>query len=512
MNGRMSQIEKEQYDQFQCSGSVDVLNMLYKTAGMPDTKVSAMNLTFSPQFVQLGKFDGMIGKNDLHADGRIENFMPYLFKDSALLTGTFNMRSAMMNLNEFSGDESAPATQPAAEESSSMSVIEVPANIDFTLTTSITKMIYDNINMDNVTGAVVMRNRAIDLDQLKMNLMGGTMVMDGSYSTVNPVIPKVDFKMDIADFDIQQTFASFNTVQKLVPIGKNSKGKFSTNMSYTSDLDQAMMPVLTTVNGSGVLRTKQVEVDGFEPLKKLDEALKLNKFKKVTFNDIALTFKIENGRVSTDPFDFNVGKVKGKIGGSTGIDQSIKYVAEMSIPRTEFGAANTALNSMVSSANAKGVPVQLGDMVNVSAIFGGTVTNPTVSTNLKEAGGNMLDNLKDQVVGTVTQKIDSLKDVGKGKACDEARQILADAQKKADEARTAGYSAADQAQKAADAEADKVEKSFKNPLEKAAKKAAADAMRKKSADANKSAKAAADKKAADIMADAQKRADEKCPK
>lgn len=517
MKGRMSAIEQEKYEQFMATGTVEVANMLYKTKDIPyGTKIDAMNMTFSPQFVELTKFDGSIGKSDLHADGRIDNFLQYLFKDS-LLTGRFNFRSANMNLNEFMSDESTTTTttttQPASTESSDMSIIEVPSNLDFTLNSTITQLLYDDITMDNVSGVVHLRNSMIDMEQLKMQLMGGSMLMNGRYSTQNTGVPKVDFKLDVTDFDIQQTFKKFNTVQKLAPIGQYTKGRFSTKLNYKSDLDATMMPIINTIYGQGVLKTRQVEVEAFEPLKKLDEALKTNKFKKLTLSDLNLvSYKIEQGRLIIEPFDFKAGKSNGKVGGSTGIDQTIKYVMDISIPRAEFGPVNTALNGLVSQANAKGVPINLGDMVNVQALFGGTVLKPTVTTNLREAAGNLADQMKETIKQVVTQKVDSFKNVGMDKARAEADKILADAQKRADALKAQAYSAADHVKTAAYAEADKIEKSAKNPLEKAGKKIAADKIRQQADAANQKAKKEADDKAKAIMDEARKQADAKLSK
>ncbi len=511
MNGRMSQIEKSQYDQFQCSGTVEVLNMLYKTKSVGyDMSIADMNMNFTPQFIALSKFDGKLGRNDIHADGRIDNLMTYLFKDS-LLRGTFNMNSSLMDLNQFMTPSTTTAAATPAD-TSAMSVIDVPGNIDFTLKSTISKLIYQDINMDNVAGTVVVRNKTVSISDLMMNLLGGKMTLNGKYSTQNPTVPKVDFKVDVNDFDIQQTFKTFPTVAKMVPVAKYTNGRFSTKINYTSDLDHAMMPVITTVNGQGTLSTKQVEISGFAPLDKLDDALKINKFKKVTFSDLNLvSYKIENGRVSTDPFDFKVGKASGQMGGSTGIDQSIKYVMNVGIPREEFGPANTALNSLVSSATAKGVPVKLGDVVNVQALFGGTVTNPTVTTNLKEAGENIADELKKTVVDTLKKTATAIINNATDQACKDAQAKLDDAKKQAELTKTAAYNLADQALKANNTNADNLEKSSSNPLAKVANKKAADVMRQKGIDENKKAKANADQAETDAIKKAQDEHDKNCP-
>jgi hypothetical protein len=52
------------------------------------------------------------------------------------------------------------------------------------------------------------------------------------------------------------------TVQKMAPIAKTCKGKFSTNLTMKAVLDQHMQPDLNTLTGHGTLRTKSVRVEG----------------------------------------------------------------------------------------------------------------------------------------------------------------------------------------------------------------------------------------------------------
>jgi hypothetical protein len=80
MNGRMSMIEQKKYDQFKASGSVIVDKMNYKTASLPfEVMLNTMKLNFTPQFVELAAFDAKMGKSDVNATGKIENFMQVYF-------------------------------------------------------------------------------------------------------------------------------------------------------------------------------------------------------------------------------------------------------------------------------------------------------------------------------------------------------------------------------------------------------------------------------------------------
>lgn len=477
--GRMSQIDAGQYDQFKASGNMMVNNMKYQAKDMPyGVLINTMKMTFTPQYVSMDELNALLGKNDVQASGRIDNMLQYFFKDQ-LLKGTFTMHSNLMDLNQFmtpttAATTPAPATTPAA--SSSMAVIQVPGNIDVTLNSTITKLIYDDINMDNVSGAVLVHDHVADLSKLTMSTMGGQMTINGSYDTKDELKPKINFDLDVKEFDIKQTFSTFNTVQKLAPIGKYATGKFSTSLKFAGDLDDKMMPVMPSVNGKGSLSTKQVVIQSFEPLKKLDDELKLNKFKNITLSDLSpIGFSISNGRVFVDKFTFKNGKTTGDMQGSTGLDETIDYTMSVLVPRSEFGsAANTVINNLTAQATAKlGKPVTVGENVDLKVLFGGTITKPTIKTSLKEAAGD----LKNTVTQTVTTIVNNAIDSAKIKAKAAAQKAFNDAKAQAEQVRDAAKKAADAAYQSSQSAADQVEKSYKNPLEKAAKKLAADKMR-----------------------------------
>ncbi len=87
--GRMSSLDKKEYDKFNASGDLQVNKMLYKSTTLPyEILLNSMKMNFTNQFVELSAFDAKLGNSDVQATGRIENFMQYLFKNE-LIKGAF---------------------------------------------------------------------------------------------------------------------------------------------------------------------------------------------------------------------------------------------------------------------------------------------------------------------------------------------------------------------------------------------------------------------------------------
>jgi hypothetical protein len=474
--GNMSSIDKKEYDKFKASGSLAIDKMNYKTASLPyEVHLNTMLLNFTTQFVELAKFDAKMGKSDVQANGRIDNLIQYLFKDS-LIKGAFAINSNLMDLNELMGSSAsttaaAPATTTAPTSTASTVVAAVPANIDFNLDAKIGKVIYTNLILDNMIGNIIVRNQKVDMTNLKMNTMGGALTINGFYETSNIKKPTTGLNLKVENFDIQETFKTFNSVQKLAPVGQYAKGKFTATIeNFNTSLNQNMEPDLNAVKASGVFKTDKVNVGGFPPFMKLGEALKIEQLKNMDVSNLLVNYQIKDGRVVMAPFDTKISNVPTNISGSTGFDQTIDYKWKMAIPKSMFGgAANSALSGLLEQGNAAaGTNLTMGDKVNVTALFGGTVMRPTVKTSLK-------DDAKSTVATVTTQALNA----GIDKALIEAQKILDDAKAKCEQSKTEAQATADKTKQEGYAEADKLVEQAGNPIAKIAAKKAAEVAKKK---------------------------------
>lgn len=509
LKGKQSAIDEERYEDFTAKGQFIILDMLYKTDSLPyDIELKQMYLNFSPQFVELAAFESKIGKSDINANGKIENFIAYAFSDDAALTGRFNLNSNVMDLNEFMEDEAVTEETTAAstEDEEPLSVIEVPKNIDFTLNSSMQKVIYDNMEIDQLKGELVVKDQKVSMNKVAMKLLGGNMIMNGFYETTNPKKPGFDYDMSIKNFDIQTVVTTFNTIEEMAPYAKNAKGRFNTSLKVNGVLDEEMLPDLNTISGSGDMLTKNVKVEDFKALDQLAQVLKNDKLKALNVDDTRVKYKFKDGRVNIEPFDIKMGPVTGTLSGSNGFDQSLDNKMTLKVPSSELGAGD-AINKLNSQASSLGMSLNSVEYVNVDVLITGTVDAPKVKVSLKDAVGSIVDDVKEQVKEQVKEKIEDVKDDAKEKAREQADKLLADAKKQTDKIRAEGKKAADKVRAEGKKRKEELEKKGGNFLEKQANKIAAKEAEKL---ANKQAdklETEANKKADAAMAKANKEAD-----
>ena len=120
LGGRLSMVEKEQFEQMQAKGSLRLNQMKLVLKDMPPVDIQQSVFTFSPRYLQLSETTVNIGKNDLTLDSRFENYLGYALKGSTL-KGTLNVSSNHLNLNDFMSADTTAA------------VAEVPADTDYVI-------------------------------------------------------------------------------------------------------------------------------------------------------------------------------------------------------------------------------------------------------------------------------------------------------------------------------------------------------------------------------------------
>ena len=524
IDGRMSALEREDYDAFKAEGTLLLKEMNYASKDLnKEVIIDELLFRFSPQNLSLEKLVGKTGNTDFSMAGKVDNYMAYVFKDE-LLKGSFTFNSNYIDLDELMNLvpalESEAAATTEAQSTESGEPLLIPANIDFDMMTSIGKMRYNGIDIKNLGGKVTLKDEIATLHNLNMDAMGGAIGLGGSYNTQNHEKPKVNFNYVLKELEIEQLAKNFLTIEKLAPIAKYAKGKISSSFTMSSDLTANMEPILSSLNGLGDLTSNSISISGFKPLDKISEVTKLKNLNNQTINNIKTKFKFEDGKMAFNPFDVVLGGIKTNVSGTTSLDQSINYDMKMIIPKEKIPAemvkiveqAAAKVNSLSPKLNISALPKELP--INVNLI--GTIMDPKVNTNFKEAlmeaSGNMkdalIDNIKETAKDTVKAIINDAQETVKENVAEQKAKILAEAQKQSDKIR----SDAAKANTSAKAEADKlynqaVAEAGSNPLKKKAAEIAAKKVKDEAYKKADDAQAAANKKADDVLAKGKAEAD-----
>ncbi|HJW16668.1 MAG TPA: AsmA-like C-terminal region-containing protein, partial [Flavisolibacter sp.] len=402
-SGSKADIDSKNYDRINTTGKVSVANINYTSKAYPaGLQVQKALLVFSPQHATLENFSGRFMNTNLTATGVLDNMVGYALNKGEL-SGTMNLQADRINLNDWMGTDTVTTT------ASSTAPFQVPGKMNITVNAAADAVKYDNVTYNNVKGALQVKDETVRLQNVQTQALDGSITFNGSYSTrQHKEKPDVSLDYNIKDVDVQKAFFAYNTVQKLMPVGRFLAGKLSSQFSMTGNLKGDMFPELSSLTGNGNLLLIQGVLSKFQPLEKLANMLNIEALKEVPVKDIKSHFEFANGKVLVKPFTIKVKDIDMEIGGMHGFDQSLDYIIAMKVPRKYLGANGNALvNNLAAQASGKGIPVTLSDIIELNVKMQGSISNPTIKTDLKQAAGDVTKELKQQATEFVKQKTDS---------------------------------------------------------------------------------------------------------
>ena len=489
--GKQSDVEAGRYMNVPTSGTMQIANLRYKSADLPQgLTISKGDFSFNPGEMRINSYQGKVGSSDITVTGAFKNYLAYALLENEPLTGSMNFSSPKFNVNEWMTEEET--TAPSSGTEVSMSPVEIPKGIDFTLNTSISEVLYDNLVLKQVNGVVIVRDQAVQMQDIKFNLLDGNFVMGGQYNAVNLAKPTFDFKMNIAGLNIQEAYKAFNTVQVLAPAAKFVEGRFSTEMRISSLLGMDMMPLMETFTGLGAMMVFEGKVSDMPVVQKMGQASKLtgSGVKEIQLKNTKITFRIENGRIHFDPFDVTAGNTLLNISGSNGFDQSIQYLVKVDAPSGAIGqAANAALS------NVTGGQKIIGERLKGEIRLGGTFANPVVlgvkGDGENTATGQAVQDKVGEVKDKATQEAERLKREAEEKARQEAERLKKEAE---DRVRKEADRLKNEAEARTKAEADRLKREAEERARKEADRLKKEAEERARKEAEKKAKEEAERK------------------
>jgi hypothetical protein len=498
---RMSFVDRKQYDRIVAKGNVGIRDLTLKSADLPRAvAIQEASLQLSPQRADLRSLSAQIGSSDVRLSGYVDNLLPFALRGDAL-RGNATFASQHFNLDEWKSDDS-------------LTVIQVPGNIDVGLQATVDELTYGKLTMTNARGGLRVKDRRATLDNFTMNTLGGSIGVNGFYETIDSLKPTFDAQVQLKSVDIPSAFAALTTVQMIAPVAKYARGNVSTDLHMAGALGKDMMPLFNVLDGKGTLRTSELILQGLPLLGRVADAVKLEQVRNPTLDSLRASIQIHAGRVQVNPFTVRVGRSAMRVSGSHGLDQTLQYTLGLRVPRSDLGAAaNQAIASLISRAGRTGVDLQAADTVALEIKVGGTVTSPTVQANLADVAASAAGNVKQAVQKEVAERVDSLKqradsaeEEARRKAQAEAERLIADAEQRAAAIRAEAQKVADGVRQEANARADTLVARATNPIAKAAASAAADRIKKEADNRANGIMREADKRANDLVEEARKKA------
>lgn len=404
----MNAIETNAYQRIKNNGTVSVEDFIFSSEDIVNPiQINTADMSFKPGTVTLNKFEALTGKSDLYATGIINNLLGFLLSDKKL-QGNFKVTSKNFVVSDFMVEDETATTSSNKTTTDSES-LKIPDFLDCTIFANAQNVVYDNLNLKNVSGKLLIKNQNANLSVMTTDLFDGKLGISGNVSTKDSK-PKFDMALGMQQFDISKSFKDLEMLKALAPIAKVLQGKLNSSISVSGLLDENFSPDLSTINGNALaeILTSNIIDSESEILKGISSKLDFIDLKKLDLKALKTKLSFENGQVSVKPFTINYKDIPIEVSGTHSFSNTMNYRAVFKVPAKYLGSD---VNNLIQKIN--------DDEVNeisipVTANIGGTFTKPNITTDLKSGVSNLTKQLveiqKQKLINKGTDKLSGILD------------------------------------------------------------------------------------------------------
>jgi len=414
----MNSIEKEQYQNVKSSGKASLRNFRYSSPEIPnEIQIANADMTFNQGNVNVPDLKLITGKTDLSASGSLQNLIGFLLTDEQL-KGNFQVQSNTFSVNDFMVAETKNITSTdtngndkTVAKTTGKEAVKVPSFLDMELRFNVNTVLYDNLELKNAKGLLIIRDETARLQDISTNIFNGNIGLNGLVSTKNPT-PVFEMNLDLNSLDIASSFNGLELMQNLVPLAQAMEGKLQSTLSLKGNLNEDLTPQLTSLAGNALaeLLTAEINPKKNALLSKLDSQLKFLNFDEIDLSNIKTKLTFTDGMVQIAPMNFNIKGIDFQVSGTHGFDMQMNYDLKLDVPAKFLGSEIGSTLGKLSGETMANTTVELPIGIT------GNFQSPQINLNMQQAVNNLTQKVvAEQKKNLENKAVDAINDILKGK-------------------------------------------------------------------------------------------------
>jgi len=344
LKGRQSYATTGQYDKLDNKGTIVLRNIKTTTEFFPKAFFINEGLfRFQNEKMWFEKFTANYGKSDFAMNGYLLNTINYFLESHGTLSGQFNVKSKLINVDEFmalkpgENKDMKPAVEEAkevkAEKNTKMSgVVAVPTNLNVSLVANANKVEYNGLVLNQLIGKVGIAKGQMTLQNTTFDIIGCKVGVDARYDDESPTSANFDAHFRAKDFSIQRAYKEIPMFRDMVSAAEKAEGIISIDYKIKGDLDGNMGPIYPSLDGGGTIGIRDVKVSGLKMFGSISEKTGQKDLDNPNMKDITVKTSINNNLIRIDDFTFKVAGFRPTIKGTTSFDGLLDLRIRLGLP------------------------------------------------------------------------------------------------------------------------------------------------------------------------------------
>ena len=306
-------------------------NAVVKVDGLDeDIRISNIDFLFNSTELDFKKSTFRIGQSDLSLQGSVIGIKEWLEGHDNVMKGELMLTSNMLNINEIMDLTSGLGRKDdepveAAVENKEDHPFMVPMGVDFTFGIRTKKSLYDNFDLNNLSGSLTVKDGTLILQEIGFTNKAAEMQLTALYQSPRPNNLFLAMDFHLLNVQINDLLHMVPYIDTLVPMLKTFDGQAEFHIGAETNLRSNYQPKISTLRAAADIEGKNLTVNDKFTFTKITDMLDVstNGEYRVDSLDVQLTaFKDE---IDLWPSQIAIGKYKVTVDGRMMLDKNGEY-------------------------------------------------------------------------------------------------------------------------------------------------------------------------------------------
>jgi hypothetical protein len=275
----------------------------------------------------------------LSLQGSIIGFKDWMENHQNPVKGELQLTTDLLNVKEIvqliNGLNITKEPKPKKAKSDKISPFIVPTGIDFTIDLNTKKTVYDDIDFNDLSGTITMKDSTLVLNELSFTNKAADMQLSALYqsSDKDNLFFAMDFHLMNAQFkDLLHIVPYFDT---LVPMLKSFDGQGEFNIDVETRLGSNYHPKISTLRAAADIRGKNLTVNDHFTFTKITDLLGVSTNGEYCVDTLDVQLTFSDNQLNIWPSQIAIGKYSAIADGYLTVDKNAEFhiaVTESPVP------------------------------------------------------------------------------------------------------------------------------------------------------------------------------------
>ncbi|CAM3443545.1 AsmA family protein [Flavobacterium chungbukense] len=340
LKGKQSYATTGQYDKLDNKGTLLLKNIKATSELFPKSFfIKQGNFRFQNEKMWFEKFNASYGKSDFDINGYLLNTINYFLESNGTLSGNFNLKSKLINVDEFMALEKGEnkdqkiEIEYAKEDHPKMSgVVMIPKNLNVSLNANADKIEYNGLILNKLSGKTGVKKEGFYLENITFNIIDCIVGINAFYKDESPTAAHFDAHFTAKDFDVQRAYKEIPMFHDMVSAAEKAHGIISVDYKIKGDLNGNMGPIYASLNGGGTVNLRDVQIKGLKFFDGISSKTGQNGLNNPDMKGIEIKSTIDKNLINVEPFTFKVAGFRPTIKGTTSFDGLLDLRMRLGLP------------------------------------------------------------------------------------------------------------------------------------------------------------------------------------